>query len=264
VRWLYQVSRANPPEQVFAQILLGFLLTRADPRVVGFNLVQPEDHPVAMRDYSLQMRMIGFLRGLYPGVRVSLHAGELSPGLVPPEGTRFHIREAVEVAGASRIGHGVDVMYEDRPHELLAEMARRGVMVEINLSSNDLILGVRGEDHPLRAYLAAGVPVALSTDDQGVARGTIDTEYLRAARDQGLRYPALKTMARTSLEHAFIAGAPLWRDLRALTPTAECAAAAGGLEGARCTRFVESSPKARLQRELERSFRRFEERWAVR
>lgn len=214
VRWLYQVARANPPEQVFAQVLMGFVLSERDPRVVGFNLVQPEDNPLAMRDYSLQMRMIGHLRPHHPGVRVSLHAGELAPGLVPPEGLRFHVREAVEVAGASRIGHGVGVLYEDRPHELLAEMARRGVMVEVNLTSNDVILGIRGGDHPLHAYLAAGVPVALSTDDEGVARSEMTMEYLKAVRDQGLDYPTLKRLARTGLRHAFADEAEKSRLLR--------------------------------------------------
>ncbi|CAN5714148.1 adenosine deaminase [soil metagenome] len=216
VRWLYQVSRATPPQQIFAQILTGFILSRDDPRVVGFNLVQPEDALIAMRDYSLHMRMIGALRSHYPGVRVSLHAGELASGLVPPEGLRFHVREAVEVAGASRIGHGVAVMHEDRPHELLAEMARRGVLVEINLSSNDVILGVKGKDHPLRAYMAAGVPVALSTDDEGVARSEMTMEYVRAVPDQLLDYRDLKTMARASLGHAFVeevVKAQLLRDL---------------------------------------------------
>lgn len=203
VRWLYQVSRATPPQQIFAQILTGFILSRADPRVVGLNLVQPEDALIAMRDYSLHMRMIGALRRLYQDVRVSLHAGELASGLVPPEGLLFHIREAVEVAGASRIGHGVAVMHEDRPHELLAAMARRGVLVEINLTSNDVILGVKGRDHPLRAYLAAGVPVALSTDDEGVARSEMTMEYVRAAQEQLLGYPQLKAMARASLRHSF-------------------------------------------------------------
>ncbi|HEU0078343.1 MAG TPA: hypothetical protein VFQ76_11875, partial [Longimicrobiaceae bacterium] len=124
VRYLYQVSRGRPPASVFAQILAGFEMASSDPRVVGFNLVQPEDGPLSMRDYSLQMRMIGHLRRLYPRVRFSLHAGELAPGLVPPEGLRSHVREAVEVAGASRIGHGVDVMHEDDAHGLLREMAR--------------------------------------------------------------------------------------------------------------------------------------------
>ena len=109
----------------------GFLMADADPQVVGLNLVQPEDGDISMRDYSLQMRMIRYLRGVYPDVRVTLHAGELAPGLVPDEGLRFHIREAVRVAGARRIGHGVDVMHEDSARELMEQMAREGVMVEI-------------------------------------------------------------------------------------------------------------------------------------
>lgn len=258
VRWIYQVSRGNPPQQVFAQILTGFLMAEADPRVVGLNLVQPEDGAVSMRDYSLQMRMIQFLRREHPGVQVTLHAGELWRGMVPDEGLRFHVREAVRVAGARRIGHGVDVLMEDSAQDLLAEMARAGVMVEINLTSNDVILGVRGADHPLRAYRAAGVPVALSTDDEGVARSEMTREYLRAVQDQGLDYPALKTMARTSLQHAFVDGAPLWRDLRAGALVPDCAPAAGGLDGARCRRFASRSPRARLQLRLERDFAAFE------
>lgn len=261
VRWLYQVSRASAPEQVFAQILMGFLATSADPRVVGLNLVQPEDNPVAMRDYSLQMRMIGWLKERYPDVQVTLHAGELAPGLVPPEGLRFHIREAVEVAGASRIGHGVDVMYEDRPYELLAEMARRGVMVEINLTSNAVILGVAGDDHPLPIYMAAGVPVALSTDDEGVSRSEMTMEYVRAVQDQGVGYPALKTMARTSLEHAFVEGPSIWSDFEGLRPVEECAAAAGGFAGERCAAWADGSTRGRLQRQMELDLAGFEARW---
>jgi len=43
-------------------------------------------------------------------------------------------------------------------------------MVEINITSNDLILGVSGKNHPLPIYRESGVPVALSTDDEGVSR----------------------------------------------------------------------------------------------
>ena len=262
VRWLYQVARGNPPQQVFAQILLGFLMADEDRKVVGLNLVQPEDGDTSMHYYSTQMRMIRYLRGVYPDVRVTLHAGELAPGLVPDEGLRFHIREAVRVAGARRIGPGVDVMHEDSARELIAQMAREGVMVEIALTSNDVILGVRGPAHPLHAYMAAGVPVALATDDEGVARSEMTLEYLKAVRDQNLGYPALKTMARTSLQHAFVQGEPLWRDLGTLTPTPACARSAGGWNGARCRAFLARSPRARLQRDLARRFGWFETRAA--
>ena len=58
VRYDFQVGRATSPEIVFANLLLGFELQRNDPRYVGLNLVQPEDNAIALRDYTLQMRMI--------------------------------------------------------------------------------------------------------------------------------------------------------------------------------------------------------------
>ena len=84
-RYIYEVFRNTPKMLVFAQTLLGFEIAAADPRVVGINFVGMEDDQTAMADYAEQMRMVGFLRGLYPKVHVSLHAGELAPGLVPPE-----------------------------------------------------------------------------------------------------------------------------------------------------------------------------------
>ena len=135
-----------------------------------------------MADYAEHMRMVGFLRELYPEVHVSLHAGELAPGLVPPEGLCCHIRLAVEQARADRIGHGADVMYEDRPYDLLKHMADKGVLVEINLTSNQIILGIEGKTHPFATYRKFGVPVALSTDDEGVSR--IDLTHELSARSR--------------------------------------------------------------------------------
>ena len=150
------------------------------------------------------------LRTLYPKVRVSLHAGELAPGLVPPEGLCCHIRLAVEQAKADRIGHGVDVMYENRPYELMKDMAAKRVMVEINLTSNDVILGIKGKHHPFSLYRKFGVPVALSTDDEGISRIDLTHEYVRAVETYDLSYADLKHLVRNSLEYSFLPGASLW------------------------------------------------------
>lgn len=203
VRYISQVARATAPEQAFAQMLAGFEIATEDPRVVGLNLVQPEDAPTAIRDFSLQMSMLDFLHGRYPAVKIALHAGELTEGLVPPEALRFHIRDSVKIGHALRIGHGVDVMHEDGALPLLREMAARRVLVEIALSSNDLILGVKGTRHPLRTYLNYGVPVALVTDDAGVARSSLTLELRKAVEEHGLDYRTLKQMARNSLEFSF-------------------------------------------------------------
>ena len=204
IRYLAQVARAGPPEEVFAQILAGLDLQAAEPRVVGVNLVQPEDAPVAVRDFMLQMNMIDFLRPLYPNAHIALHAGELSDSLVPPDVLRFHIRSSVRQGHAERIGHGTDAMLEDDPYGLMRELAKKKVLVEINLTSNDSILGVKGAHHPLRTYLQYGVPVAISTDDYGVARSSHTREWLKAVQEQGLDYLTMKRMVRNSIEYAFV------------------------------------------------------------
>jgi adenosine deaminase len=269
VRSIYQVLRAFAPEQVFAQTLLGFETVQAsiddksshDGSFVGINFVQPEDSYLSMRDYTLQMRMLEYLHSVYPQVHISLHAGELAPGLVPPEGLRFHIRQAVELAHAERIGHGVDVLYEDDAPALLKEMAAKHIMVEVNLSSNEGILEVKGAQHPFANYRTAHVPVALSTDDEGVSRIDITHEYVRAALDYHLSYADLKQLARTGMEHDFLAGSSLWAAPDAFTaPVAACKGQTLGGErpSSTCKTFLNGSEKASAQWELERRLREFE------
>jgi hypothetical protein len=262
IRYLYQVLRGLPREMVFAQILFGFELAQADPRCVGLNLVQPEDWYVPMHDFELHMKMLDYLHGVYPKVHISLHAGELAMGLVPPEGLRFHIRESVERGHAERIGHGVDVMNEDHPIDLVREMARRNVLVEICLTSNDVILGVKGDAHPLPIYLRYGVPVALATDDEGVSRSDMIHEYLRAVQTYDfLGYKDLKRMARMSLEHSFLAGSSLWAsDFR---PVAACTDDRAGSRkvSAACQKFLDGSERAQMQWKLEEEFAVFEKKF---
>lgn len=262
VRFLFQVLRGFPPQQVFAQTLLGFEVASADPDVVGINFVMPEDGYISMRDYALQMRMLDFLHGQYPKVHITLHAGELVEGMVPPDGLKFHIRMAVEEGHAERIGHGVDVMSEDRPWELMKEMADRHTMVEVNLTSNDVILNVKGSDHPFMLYRRAGVPVALSTDDEGVSRIDLTHEYVRAADTYSLSYHDLKLLVRTSIEHSFLPGDSLWERVtpeRLETPVAPCRGQLGAeAPSGGCATLVRGSERAQQEWELEHRFHVFE------
>ncbi len=265
VRVLYQVLRAFPPQQVFAQTLLAFEVASADPDVVGLNFVQPEDAYLAMSEYHRQMLMLDYLHSVYPRVHISLHAGELALGLVPPAGLRFHIREAIDLGHAERIGHGVDILEETDPGLLLQELAARHIMIEMNLTSNDVILGRRASTHPLPDYLRAHVPLALSTDDEGVSRIDLTHEYTRAALDYKLSYLDLKRSARTSLEHAFLPGADLWQQPDQFTHVVgPCAASPLGVEtpNAACLEFLSNNPRAAQQWEIEHRYRVFEATFA--
>jgi adenosine deaminase len=203
IRYIHEVYRGTPREQVFAEIMTGFALAKADPRYVAVNPVMPEDGYVSMRDYDLHMKMFDYFHKLYPEVHLTEHAGELAAGLVPPSGLRSHIRDAVEQGHAQRIGHGVDIMEEDRPIELLREMAKKKIAVEICLTSNDLILGVSGAGHPFPVYRKYGVPVAIATDDEGVSRSDMTHEYLRAVETYQLNYAELKAIVSNSLTYSF-------------------------------------------------------------
>lgn len=261
IRYIVQVSRGGALGPVFAQMVTGFALANIpDSKVVALNLVQPEDWLSSMQNFSTHMQMLRFLRPMYTRAHLSLHAGELAPGVVPPDGLSFHIRDSVIVAQANRIGHGVDLMHETDPEGLLKEMVIRNVLVEICLTSNDSILGISGRAHPLATYLKHGVAVALATDDEGVSRSEISREYLRAVEDQGLGYVELKRMARHSLEYAFISGSSLWGDEKKFVPVAQCRTdvAALRLTSADCRLFIENSEKAKLQWKLEQQFREFE------
>lgn len=259
VRYLYQVLRALPPQAVFAQVLLGFELASADPKFVGLNLVQPEDWYIPIHDFNQHMAMLDYLHSVYPKVHIALHAGEIAPGLVKPEDLTFHIRSAVENGHAERIGHGASVMSEKDPIGLLKEMAERNVLVEINLTSNDLILGISGDDHPLPIYIKYGVPVAISSDDEGVSRSDMTHEYFRALESYHFSYSQMKRMTRHSLEHSFLPGSSLWVTTKGeFRPVAACAADLGGKPSHSCSEFLAGSERAREQWKLETEFASFE------
>lgn len=265
IRYLAQVIRTLPPKRVFAQSLLGFLLVQADPRVVGVNLVAPEDTDIVLRTYSTQMRQLGWLAEKLGPVPVTLHAGELTLGLVPPEDLRFHIREAIELAGAGRIGHGVDIAFEDDADGLLRLMAARPVPIEINLTSNASILGVAGKDHPFDTYRAYGVPITLSTDDAGVSRDDLTHQYQQAVQSYDLDYADIRRFSRNALTYSFLEGDSLWADPRGFAPVAACA---GTVPGAAtpppaCAAFLAASDKATLQWTLEAKLAAFEAKAAA-
>ncbi|CAF3650169.1 unnamed protein product [Rotaria sp. Silwood1] len=130
LRFQSYVFRGDSPSRVFSSLFSSFSATMRSDLIVGVNIVGAENGIVSMRDYTLHMKMFRFLKQRFPLVKLAMHAGELVLGLVPPEGLQFHIREAIEIAGASRIGHGIDIFYEHNAYELLQKMKQLNIVVE--------------------------------------------------------------------------------------------------------------------------------------
>jgi aminodeoxyfutalosine deaminase len=130
-----------------------------------------------------------------------MHAGEVGG----PE----RIREAIELLGAERIGHGIAAIHDPALMDLLAE---RKIPLEIcpesNMKTGALARQLRREDakiedHPLPKLLRHGIPIVLSTDDPAMFHTTLHEEYANAAR-MGLQEHELARVVEMGFEHAFL------------------------------------------------------------
>ena len=238
MRYQTYVLRLLNPSQVFSSMLAAFKSASTGGKVVGVNIVGQESTHVSMRDYALHMKMFGFLKSVYPKVKVAMHAGELAMGDVPPEGLKFHIDQALNVARADRIGHGIDLAHESNAIDVLRTMRTRDIPVEINLTSNAFISGIEGANHPVTLYRKYGVPYVISTDDAGVTRHTLSQEYVLFASRYKPDYAEMKKTSYNSVRYAFLPALEKTRLTRQLDERfarfeAEMAKLASGVASAR-------------------------------
>ena len=204
MRYQAYVLRLLAPSQVFSSMVAGFKAASQSPLIVGVNIVGQESAAVSMRDYTLHMKMFRFLKTEYPKVKVALHAGELALGDVAPEGLKFHIDQALNLAGADRIGHAIDLAHESNVFAVLKKMREAGIPVEVNLTSNAFINGVQGDNHPVTLYRKYGVPFVLSTDDAGVTRHDLSNEYMLFASRYKPDYAEVKKLSYNGVRYSFL------------------------------------------------------------
>ncbi|GAB6903422.1 adenosine deaminase [Kineosporia succinea] len=135
-----------------------------------------------------------FARARDAGLHVTVHAGE---GAGPQS-----VWDAVRHLGAERIGHGVR-SFEDP--SLMEHLAERGITLEVALTSN-LHTSVVADyaSHPIRELLAAGVPVALATDDPRASAITLSGEYTVARDEVGLSDAQLASVRAAAEKARFL------------------------------------------------------------
>lgn len=205
MRYQNYVVRSLPPIELFKRLVLNFISADRSNLIAGVNIVSPEDGEVSMKDYWLHMLMFKFCHQKYPSVKYTMHAGELTLGLVAPEDLTWHINAAVRTAGANRIGHGVDMAYEENCYDLMRYMHKNKIPVEINLVSNEFILKVKDDKHPIQLYNSFHVPIIISSDDAGILRTNLTEQYvLLAKRYAFIHYSDIKKFVFNSIQYSFI------------------------------------------------------------
>lgn len=136
------------------------------------------------------------------GLHRVMHAGEMGG----PES----VRDAIEILGAERIGHGITSVRDENLMDLLiARQIPLEICPQSNLRTGALakLLGVQQahiEDHPLREFLVRTVPVTLSTDDPAMFHTSLQQTYAMAVQKIGLSVPQIIHVAEAGFRHSFL------------------------------------------------------------
>jgi len=186
VAWIFDAIRQFGADHVRAVVQHAARLR--DRGVVAFGIGGDEERGPARLFADV------FREARDRGLHLTAHAGEAAG----PES----VRDAVELLGAERIGHGTSAGRDPGTLRLLAE---RRVPVEVCLTSN-LATGViqRIEDHPLRRFLAAGVPVTLSSDDPAMFATSVEREMILAADRFALSRAEIIQLNANAMRAAFL------------------------------------------------------------
>jgi aminodeoxyfutalosine deaminase len=113
-----------------------------------------------------------------PAMRLAAEGGL---GLVPHAGEAAgpaSVRSALRM-GAARIRHGITAVADP---DLPAELAERGIVLDVCPTSNIRLGYATAQEHPLTRLAAAGVACSISTDDPAMFGTDLTTEYALAAR----------------------------------------------------------------------------------
>lgn len=260
VGFILEIMRDFEDPLFFASIAAAMALAKHDSSVVGLNIVGPEYGAFAVDHFDEQMRILNFLYNKFGEPNIALHAGEVSHELSAPVEISSHIRDSIGKGMARRIGHGVSLVHEKDMFETLKLMKKMDVALEVCLSSNDFILGISEEVHPIMLYLQSGVPITLNTDDEAINRSDLTKEFVRAVKSYDFKYRDLKRFVRNALEYSFLQGESIYLDSTSyeIKPEFIPQLDTKSWTSKRSDDRFQASKKAQLQIRLERSFDSFE------
>ena len=194
LHWIFDAVRQFGPER--AAEVVDWARRCNSPRIVAFG-IGGDELQVETKDF----RRV-YTRAAGAGLHRLMHAGEV--------GGPAKIREAIELLGAERIGHGIAAIHDPALMDLLA--ARR-VVLEVcpasNLRTGALSAQLNRPDasiqeHPLPQLLRHGIPVVLSTDDPSMFHTSLREEYEHAYA-MGLSESELAQLVENGFTFSFLA-----------------------------------------------------------
>lgn len=173
-----------------AESVADFVISNADT-FVGIDLADQEI------DFPGRLFATLFERAKTAGLGVTVHAGEIGV-----EESRLNVREAIEVMGADRIGHGLHIIHDPELIELVVD---RQIPLELCPTSNVLTGSIDAiESHPFKALMDQGVRTTINTDDPALFAIDWNSEYQVAKEKLGLSESEINQCLQTAVEASFV------------------------------------------------------------
>ncbi len=186
VRLLVSMNRHESVAQ--AQKVIEIALDKKDKGIVGVDLAGHE------AEYSGEPFQELFKIVRESGLRVTIHAGEW--------GGAKNVKQAIEVLGAERIGHGIRVLEDPYTVALARE---RGTLFEVCVTSNHHSGVVENLiDHPISQMIREGLNVTINTDDPSISKINLSSEYQTINQVLGLPIRVIGERVKAAALGAFL------------------------------------------------------------
>lgn len=131
------------------------------------------------------------------GLGITIHSGEAPHPKAPK-----WVLDAINVLGAERIGHGVQIY---RDEEVMRIVREKDIVLELCPTSNMLTNAVPDlKEHPLKLLHEFGVKVTINTDDPGIFNTNANREHRLAREIMGMSFEQLEACAQVAAERSFI------------------------------------------------------------
>lgn len=156
---------------------------------IGIDLADNEDacEPSVFKDV--------FHKAKKAGLHITVHSGE-TPG------SAHWVRDSIEILGAERIGHGVQIIHDS---ELVELVKAKSVLLEVCPISNWLTQAFKSHmDHPVRRLLDLGVPLSINADDPGIFATTLTDDYQVLADVHGFTVQDFQKCNRMAYQASFL------------------------------------------------------------
>lgn len=138
-----------------------------------------------------------FTKARTKGLRITVHSGE-----IPHPLSAKWVKDSVEILGAERIGHGVQVITDP---QIMQFLKVRGIPLEICPHSNWLTQAFPDHSsHPVQKLKEAGLKITINSDDPGLFASTLTDDYEILQRVHGFTKTDFEAINETARNVSFI------------------------------------------------------------